>query len=323
MIDSRFLESIDNLKPLIKARTDRTPSTTIAREISSCLQQGRLFYEAAVESPLEIRPLQLFYGMLGFAKALVLARTLRNLSALRHSHGIGDISREDCILAELRLKIDDSGTFQAFNDAVAPLSRVCYFNGSFSPAAEYIASAPSVDMVGVSLSLKEILSRIPTLSDLFRNTFLEEPNCIAFTLDTHGDHCTLRIADRNLFTDRESLRKIVENWRERFPFLKKWRLHEANPAWGKSLIEFENIEPGRRDEFLQGALPAHGENGYIATTPVGERFVFLKGLAPMGGGYCGGSYAIAPFNTIYFSEFSLHYLALYLLSSLVRYRPHG
>jgi len=60
----RFLESSENLKPLVKKRFGREPSTSVAREIAACLQQGRLFYEAAAASPLEIRPLQLFlwYG---------------------------------------------------------------------------------------------------------------------------------------------------------------------------------------------------------------------------------------------------------------------
>ena len=58
-----FLESVTNLKPLIKENLGREPSTHVAREVASCLQQGRLFFEAARSAPLEIRPLQLFYGM--------------------------------------------------------------------------------------------------------------------------------------------------------------------------------------------------------------------------------------------------------------------
>ena len=63
----RFLESSENLKPLVQRRFDSEPSTSIAREIAVCLQQGRLFYEAAASSPSEIRPLQMFYGMVGFS----------------------------------------------------------------------------------------------------------------------------------------------------------------------------------------------------------------------------------------------------------------
>ena len=123
----RFLESSENLKPLVHARVGRTPSTSIAREIAACLQQGRQFYEAATSSPLEIRPLQLFYGMVGFAKALVVARRLSSLSTLRHAHGLSDISAANCRIAELRVKIGEAGTFQEFNDVVADLTRLCYY----------------------------------------------------------------------------------------------------------------------------------------------------------------------------------------------------
>jgi len=65
----RFLESVTHLKALLRARSGRTPLTSVAHEISACLQQGRLFYEAAADAPLEIRPLLLYYGFVAFAKA--------------------------------------------------------------------------------------------------------------------------------------------------------------------------------------------------------------------------------------------------------------
>src|SRR5215831_2902025 len=97
----KFLESSENLKPLIKSRIDKTPSTHITREIAACLQQGRLFYEAAAGSPLEIRPLQQFYGMIGFAKSLVVARTLRSLSTMSHGYGLKDISLANSRIEDL------------------------------------------------------------------------------------------------------------------------------------------------------------------------------------------------------------------------------
>ena len=37
----------------------------------------------------------------------------------------------------------------------------------------------------------------------------------------------------------------------------------------------------------------------------------------------GRIYAMAPVNDIYLSEFTVHYLGLFLLSALVRYRPQA
>src|SRR5258705_9649435 len=114
----RFLECAENLKPLIRARVGRTPSSQIVRDIAACLQQGRLLYEAAQNAPIEVRPLQQFYGMAGVAKALILGRRVARLATLRQAHGLSDISPSNCRIADLTVRIRDSGVFQDFNDVV-------------------------------------------------------------------------------------------------------------------------------------------------------------------------------------------------------------
>lgn len=51
----KFLESTTNLRVLLKRVTGRTPSTQVAREIATCLQQGRLFFEIDASAPLQIQ----------------------------------------------------------------------------------------------------------------------------------------------------------------------------------------------------------------------------------------------------------------------------
>ena len=68
----KFLESTENLKALLGGSSQRVISTGLANDISVCLQQGRSFFELSELSPPEIRPLQLYYGMVGFAKAAAL-----------------------------------------------------------------------------------------------------------------------------------------------------------------------------------------------------------------------------------------------------------
>lgn len=323
----RFLESSENLKPLVHARVGRTPSTSIAREIAACLQQGRLFYEAAASAPLEIRPLQLFYGMVGFAKALIIARRLASLSTLRHAHGISDVSKGNSRIAELRVKIGEAGTFQEFNDVVADLTRLCYYGESTSPRAVYLPSVKSNRLAGIELSLRDILSRVPGLESLFRITFDEDARTGPISVQNHfhdSDYWELRIDDPMLFRDRESLKTIVERWRVRFPFLNTWCLVSAQHAWGYSVIQFGNISNTGIDEFGEDFLVGEGDH-YVAKSPKerrSDRFLFSERLPPLGGGYAeGNAYAISPVNGSYLSEFSLHYLGLFLLSSLVRYRP--
>ena len=59
------------------------------------------------------------YGMIDFSKALIVSSQLNPLATLRQSHGLRDISAADSRKADLRVKIDNAGTFQSFNDVVA------------------------------------------------------------------------------------------------------------------------------------------------------------------------------------------------------------
>jgi len=320
----KFLESSSNLKPLIKSRLGRTPSTTVAREIGVCIQQGRLFYEAAKTAPLEIRPLQLFYGMVGFAKALVLARNPRSLSSLTHSHGLTDISAEKSLLCDLRIKIGKAGTFQEFNDTVSNLNRVCFFGKSNSPSSVYIPTAKSNEMIGIELTLKEILSMVPGLEELYRSTFKEHANNEIIGLnywEEDDGRCDIRIDDRQIFRDKEDLIEIVRRWRQRFPFLRQWRVISASHCWGYSIIELENVIPSENE--FSDLLLAEEYGSFSRKKSDAIRVDFKNILDPLAGGYSSSTRAISPINDIFISEFSLHYVALYLLSSLVRYRPQS
>ena len=320
----KFLESGGNLKPLIKSRVGRSPSTTVAGEIAVCIQQGRLFYEAAKTAPLEIRPLQLFYGMIGFAKALVLAQNLRSLCSLAHSHGITDISADKSLICDLRIKIGNTGTFQEFNDTMSKLNRVCYFGKSNSPTSVYLPTAKSSQMVGLEISLKQLLSMIPGLEELYKNTFQEYANTEIIGLnywEENGGRSEIRIDDPQIFKNREDLVEIVNRWRERFPFLRQWRVYSASHCWGNSIIELDNVKPSE-NEFSDDFL-VEGDGTFSCKGSEAIRVDFKTILDPLAGGYSHPIRAISPIKELFVSEFSLHYLALYLLSSLVRYRPQS
>jgi hypothetical protein len=323
----RFLESAENLKPLIHARVGRTPSTELAREIAACLQQGRLFYEAAKATPLEIRPLQQFYGMSGFAKALVLGCRLVRLSTLPQTHGLSDVSQTGCRVAQLTIRIRQRGLFQAFNDVVAPLDRIRYIDESGRHHAGYVASTDSVQLSGIEFSLREILSRIPELEQLFFLTFGETANTEAVSLDNISitGRWSIQVNDHELFTDRESIRSLVGKWRTRFPFLARWRVLSAQHAWGRSVINFVDADPDGFDEFDDQHFPS-GPSGFSAfnvTIGTLRPPLPLDRFTPLAGGYTNAAvqHATSPLGSkLYLSEFSAHFIALFLLSCLVRYR---
>jgi YaaC-like Protein len=322
----KFLESAENLKPLVKLRFGREPSSSIAREISACLQQGRLFYEAAQSSPLEIRPLQQFYGTVGFAKALITAQSLTSLLTLKPSHGIRDVSAGNSQIADLRLHVDRAGTFQEFNNVVAPLTRLRYIDNSTNNRSVNLPSTASRDLHGLELSLREVLSRIPGLGPLYRMTFGEDPNTEDISIDfsvRKEEEFRIRVDDRELFGNRESLKNIVTRLRAKFPFLDKWRLHSAQHGWGRSIIYFRNTGKVDIDEFSEAYLLPNNDGYEERPVPNDNNspFQIATGLHPLAGGFSSATSAISPINDAHLSEFSFHYLGLFLLSSLVRYRP--
>ncbi len=320
----RFLESVDNLKPRVQMRFGRQPSTTVAREMVACLVQGRLFYEAAATSPLEIRPLQLFYGMVGFAKALIVASRSQSLATLRGAHGVKDVSSAKCRLTELQSRIENEGTFQEFNDVVASQNRFCYFDNSNMMAISKPA-ALSQDLKGMRFSFLDLLSRIPGLEGLYERT-LNEPAKVArvdFFNDPVG-RSYVAMVERDSIIDREALKRRVIDLRLRFPFLSDWRVTECNRSWNYSVIKFENFPTAGIDEFGEPDLLQIEKTTFIVPDTRMDRssfFPWLQSLPPLAGGFGGAAYTITPYEGQYLSEFSLHYLALFALSSLVRYRP--
>ena len=234
----KFLESTSNVKKTIKGSVGREPSTRIATEVVSYLQQGRMFFEAALRSPIEIRPLQIFYGIVGFSKAIVLGRNIVAHETLVQSHGLKDISSQKSCLENLRLKVLKRGTFQQFNNVISKLDQVHYFGKSAMPVTQRIPSDNSDKIAEKEIDIKEILSRIPGLEDLYQKTFKEHPKNWSILLhywDEYDGFVDLRIDDPDIFTDRKSLEKIVRKWREKHPFIENWCLYEATHAWGNSI----------------------------------------------------------------------------------------
>jgi hypothetical protein len=179
---------------------------------------------------------------------------------------------------------------------------------------------------GLEISLREILSRIPELAPLYQMTFSEAPNTEQISVEVSVQSETefrIRIDVKDLYRDRDSLKNIVLGLRGRFPFLSNWRLNSAQISWGRSILYFRNTGNDKIDEFSQPYLFTNGES--YEERPVAndenKPFPVAEGLYPLAGGFSSGTNAISPINGLHISEFSFHYLALFLLSSLVRYRP--
>jgi hypothetical protein len=191
-----------------------------------------------------------------------------------------------------------------------------------------LPTAAASEMAETHLSVKEILSRIPGLEKLYRRTFNRPSNVEAVSsLNPSPDDDTyweLRIDDRELFHDRAGLRALVRKWRDRFPVLERLRVVEAIHVWDNSLIMFGNVAVplGEMDEECL----SQRENQFSAVdNPLQNRNIaripFQSLVSGDGGCFAAGRYFISPLKGIYISRYSLHYLGMFMLSSLVRYRP--
>jgi hypothetical protein len=326
--DIKFMESASNLRELISNSTGRKPSASIAREIAVCIQQGRLFFEAAAEAPIQIKPLQIYYGVVAFAQAIIVATKCSSLSTLARAHGLTDITQDDGGVEGLALRVEKTGTFQEFNDAIAPLGRIWYFD-NWMPHWYAKPFDVAAGLSGQRIALTEILARVPNLSGKFSETFGLPAKTIPIMLNfatSNTGHCMLRIDDPFLFTDRASLITFIKKLRVEYPFLERWRFTEAVHAWGNSIINFDNAE-GAGDDLSEEDLIQANNNGFAASRALkdGDRSIIPATdiLVPLSGGYVGSvqTYAMQPINNVRLHEYALQFLGTFLLSSLVRYRP--
>lgn len=279
----RFLESTTNLKAIIKQSTGRTPSTEIAHDIAACLQQGRLFFEIAASAPLQVQPLQIYYGVVGFAKAIIIARNVQSISTIAQSHGVSDVSQQAANIEDLTLQFHRKGLFAQFNDVVASLGRLNYFQNSM-PRSEPKPFDPAAALSGTNCSLKEILARIPSLQRLYQRTFREDAACLSVSFYHRDDEVELRIDDPHLIADRDDLRSIVEKWREKFPFLRQWCLCEAGHAWNNTVLLFYNVDKPVEGEYSDQFL-VRNENGFRCARSKPSAHPFFVDIASFGRGH--------------------------------------
>jgi hypothetical protein len=110
--DIRLIESAMNVRQLIQKSAGRAPNASVAREIAICIQQGRLFFEAAAAAPIQIKPLQIYYGVVAFSQAVIVATNGNSLSTLKRAHGLTDTTQLNGSVEKLQLRVESNGTFK-------------------------------------------------------------------------------------------------------------------------------------------------------------------------------------------------------------------
>lgn len=182
----------------------------------------------------------------------------------------------------------------------------------------------SAPIASREMKLKEIFSRLPRLSGLYSQTYGEPAKSASFNYLRFVDDKDLfeiQFSDPQKFDSRSSLQSIVERWRERFPYLRRWRVSEAQVSWGESFISLMNSPCDVNLEFSEAELSGPVDSRFVLAKDLPNVRVGPESLIGVGGGYTEELYGIEAVDGDYINEFALTYLGAFLLSSLVRYRP--
>ena len=349
-----FLESAAHIKSAIKKFVGIEPKPRIANEIAVCFQQGRMFFESAKDAPLQIKPLLIYYGMIGFAKGLVLRKNPKEgLETLVRKHGLKYVSENNAKMHELKVKIENEGTFQKFNDVISQMGTVELVDEINRPFSLGTPFDNSTNLNNKNLSLKDILSRLPSLKGLYKNTFQEDIKVLeikfVYKSEEYIGATKLKVScyTEQIFSDLESLKKFIKGLRTNYPFLEKWCFVEAFNHPEGYIFSFCNIDRKNIDEFSGELIvpdffsnlisrpieiePPKATKGKVIElnsrrfAPNEIRKLKLKEIIPplvnIGSIIDPDLLVVEPIEGSYLSGHSLQFLGMYLLSCLVRYNP--
>jgi len=260
-VDLRYLEGRAAIGECIHRHAGGRPNDQQKAFAASCLLHGRLFWQSAASATLETKPLLLYYGAAAYAKALVLAFTGCRPEDLRQSHGLRCSARNGDKVADFCMQAEGTGLFQQFNDVVASQNRIQFFEGT-SRRVRIVSASTSEKLTDLHVSLNDCLARIPDLQSTYEQCTktVAKVQHLQFDADDYSEGgFIVRVDVPGQFDSDQSLESVVTNVRDRVPFLRQWRLRNAENAWDNSVLEFENVSPHANEFSLmvnEGAVIA-------------------------------------------------------------------
>ena len=175
-------ESSDLVKSCFKAMHGRDLNTSKACEICASITQARGYMESANGAGRSVRPLLLYYGVLGLARGLTLflSTSLRE-AGLAQAHGLSAsswgeaLTREGGSIGDLKIKLNANGTLQQL---IAETDHRTFLrNNSSKPNLVIDYEAPPA---GTEVSLADILSRIPEVRPFYSRWLPDSREIVAF-----------------------------------------------------------------------------------------------------------------------------------------------
>lgn len=173
--------SRDVLERRYQARHDRELNAGKAKEIISHLDQARQYFTSAESAGVLAGPLEQYYGVLAFARAIVLYRNpcIRE-SGLQKKHGLRATLAGDVKIEDIQLKVE-RGTFDELLNSTSNVSLAAYeelVNGMI-PVQQRIARSWPRPLTEATFSLTNLLSRIPDLRQHYEEAFDSPAHCYA------------------------------------------------------------------------------------------------------------------------------------------------
>jgi hypothetical protein len=187
-------ESMDLVSRYYKVKHGIDLKEEKSREIVSCLAQGREYFAIASNSSELIKPIILYYGMVAMSRGLVLflCSDARE-TTLNPSHGLGAREWKDQLskglqeLPNLRIKVQN-GTFTELQEATGNAEQFTIADSGFGRHHTIIGN-PTGETIkpGTSLTVRNVLSRIPDLRFLYRETFQMPSECYKSDIQLWAD----------------------------------------------------------------------------------------------------------------------------------------
>jgi hypothetical protein len=162
-------ESYQLIKMQFKARHGLELNTTTAQEIASSFRQARGYLEAAASADRSVRPLLVYYALLGYSRGLTLfLKPGIREAALSQRHGLSvegwgaELAIKNGDVGNLRIKINAQGTLQQLIEATGHESYLR--NNSSRPNFVVKMESPTAE---TEITLGELLARFPEVHRTF------------------------------------------------------------------------------------------------------------------------------------------------------------
>ncbi len=261
-----------------------------AAQISSLMVQSEKYYEAAVNAPLEIKPLILYYGMVGLSKSLILSGdNTYTLSALApdnrdHStHGLkfGTQNPNDISIRDGK-RISNEFCYAATSPTrigLYNLLRACYSN----------TPIPNDTRVAI----QDLLSLVPEIYKEYRAYFKQKPR--SWGADAHFGVNNINDTIQLIVFEDWYYHTQQINRRERYPNSILRNFPELSTLYTR--------EPNSDDKFRLN-------NNAVSI----DDYIYVSQLMTL------ESFALKRLNGFSVSDIDIHFILMYILSNLVRYR---